>query len=64
MKDKLIKILSMIEEDMERDVRQFEGKEFNGRNVSTQLGNQAAAISALANVIKATLEEVRDGRQS
>lgn len=56
MKDKLIIILELIEEDMEKDVKQFEGQEFNGRNVSTQLGRQAAAISTLANVIKATLK--------
>lgn len=54
---KSIKILKMIEEDMEKDVTNFDGQPFNGKTVATYFGNQGAAIAALANLIRATLEE-------
>ena len=54
---KSIKILKMIEEDMEKDATNFDGQPFNGKTVATYFGNQGAAIAALANLIRATLEE-------
>ena len=56
MKDKRIKILSMIAADMESDAKYFDGKEFNGKNVAAYFGNQGAAITTLANIIKSILE--------
>ena len=50
MRDKvnIIKILGMIAKDMADDAKNFDGEEFNGRNVATYFGNQGAAIAALA----------------
>lgn len=55
-KKKIITRLEAISEDMERDVKAFEGQPFNGRTVSTWLGYQAAAINALAKSMKEILE--------
>jgi len=56
----LLKTLKLIEGDMESDVRNFEGQAFTGKNVAIQLGNQAAAISALANIVRKVVEEAKD----
>jgi len=53
--DKRIKVLEMIAEDMENDARNFDGKLFNGKTVAEYFGNQGAAISALADIIKSIL---------
>lgn len=47
----------MIVDDMKNDVDNFEGKPFNGKTVGKYFGYQAAAISALATIIKEVLEE-------
>jgi len=44
-------ILSTISADMANDAREFDGKPFNGRTVAEYLGNQGAAIAALADVL-------------
>jgi hypothetical protein len=50
----------MIEDDMKADAENMEGKPFNGRTVAEALGYQGAAISALANIFKEMLMEVKD----
>ncbi len=60
--DKILKVLNMIAEDMENDVKHFEGQEFNGRNVSKQLGNQAAAIQALALCLTGVIEDMKEDK--
>ncbi len=50
-----IEVLNMIEEDMKDDAREFEGKLFNGQNVSRYLGCLGAAIAALASIIREEL---------
>jgi hypothetical protein len=50
------RVLDMIEKDMEKDAKDFDGKPFNGRTVAAYFGYQGAAISALARVIR-TLHE-------
>ena len=55
-KDKMIKQLRMIAEDMENDAGAFEGAPFNGRTVAEYFGNQGAAISTLADIMRAILE--------
>jgi hypothetical protein len=52
-----IKILTMVDDDMRNDAINFDGKPFNGRTVAEYFGNQGAAISALAAIIKSILEE-------
>ena len=54
---KIIKTLGMIAQDMADDAKNFDGKEFNGRNVATYFGNQGAAIAALANIVKQIIEQ-------
>jgi len=55
---KLIKTLEMITEDMKNDADYFDGRSFNGRNVAEYFGNQGAAITALANIVKSILERL------
>ena len=57
MKDKRIEVLEMIAEDMKNDAEKFDGRPFNGRTVAEYFGNHGAAIAALANIVKAILEE-------
>jgi len=58
-KDKAIKILETIAEDMKNDAADFDGKPFTGRIVAEYFGNQGAAIAALANIIKSTLIDTK-----
>ena len=51
-REKIVKILNMIAEDMESDAREYEGKPFNGKNVAEYFGKQGAAIASLADIIK------------
>jgi len=55
--DKKIKTLKMIADDMKNDAEYYEGRDFNGRNVSEYFGKQGAAIAALANIMRSILEE-------
>ena len=59
-KDKIIKVMQMVAEDVENDAKNFDGKEFNGKNVAEYFGNHGAAIKALADAVKAILEGVED----
>lgn len=52
-----ITILEMIAKDMKDDATNFDGKEFNGRNVAEYFGNHGAAITALANIMRTHLEK-------
>jgi len=51
-REKMVKILGMIAADMEKDA-----KDFDGKVIAMYFGHQGAAIAALANIIKAMLEE-------
>ena len=51
--DEHIKVLEMIAKDMKDDATNFDGREFNGKNVAEYCANQGAAIAALADIIKA-----------
>lgn len=58
MKDnRRIEVLEMIAVDMKNDARNFDGRPFNGKNVAEYFGNQGAAISALADIVKSILEQ-------
>jgi hypothetical protein len=47
----MLKTLQLIRDDMENDVKEFNGKPFNGRTVGEMHGQLCAAISALAGII-------------
>lgn len=51
-----IKVLKMIAEDMKNDAKDFDGKPFTGKTMAEYNGNQGAAISALAKIIRKELE--------
>ncbi len=55
--DKRKEILKAIAQDVKDDARNFDGKEFNGKNVAEYFGNHGAAIAALANIIVSLLED-------
>jgi len=48
----MLDVLTAIENDMANDAAAFDGKPFNGRTVAEYFGNQGAAISALASIVK------------
>lgn len=50
------KVLEMIATDMKNDAKKFDGRPFNGKTVAEYLGNQGAAIAALANIVKSIVE--------
>ena len=44
---------------MKNDAENFDGRPFNGKTVAEYFGNQGAAISALANIVKSILEQTK-----
>lgn len=55
--NKRISTCKMIADDMKNDAAKFDGQPFNGKTVAEYFGNQGAAISALADILKSILEE-------
>ena len=53
----IIEVLEMIISDMEKDVKDFEGKPFDGRTLGELHGNLCATIQALAKVLKKHIQE-------
>ena len=51
-KGELIKVCDEVAADMERDSEAIDGKPFDGKTVAQYFGDQAAAIQALALVIR------------
>ena len=62
-RDKIIKVMDMVAKDVEADAHNFEGKEFNGRNVGMYLGHNSASIKVVADAVKAILETPMTNRQ-
>lgn len=56
-KDKIIKVMKMVAEDVENDTHNFDGKPFNGKTVAEYFGNHGAAIKAVANAIEEILKD-------
>lgn len=54
---KLIQVLDIIIDDMEKDVKEFEGKPLTGKTVGELHGNMCATLQALAKVLKKHIEE-------
>lgn len=57
--DGKIKVLKMIADDMKNDAVKFDGQPFNGKTVAEYFGNQGAAISAVANIIRSIISDVK-----
>lgn len=55
--EKDLKVLQMIIDDMEADVKHFDGKPFNGRTLAEIHGTLAATVRALAVIMKAHIEQ-------
>ena len=51
-----IEVLKMIADDMKNDASNFDGRPFNGKTIAEYFGNQGAAITALANIIRSIFE--------
>ena len=56
-REKIIKVLNQISIDMINDAKNFDGKEFNGKNVATYLAYLGASIKALSEIVKSIIEE-------
>lgn len=54
-KERILQVLTMISEDAEKDVMEFEGKPFTGRSVATFNGKQNAMIKTLTDIVKEVL---------
>lgn len=52
-----IEVLDIIIEDCEADVKEYDGREFNGRTLGEIHGILQAKIEALARVMKTIIEE-------
>jgi hypothetical protein len=57
-KARVMEVMDLIAKDAENDVNEMEGKPFTGRAVSVQFGNVGAMLVALANAVKALVEEL------
>ena len=54
---KRLEVLEQVIKDVEADVKAFDGQPFTGKVVGTQFGYQAAAIQAIARIVKTLIEE-------
>ncbi len=61
-KDKIIKTLQTIADDMKQDAEGFDGKPFTGKTVAEYMGYQGAAIAALADIMRGVIEEMKEGK--
>lgn len=57
--NKAIRLCEEINKDIEKDLKNSDGKEFNGKNVAIMFGYQVAAISALSDIVKDILFELK-----
>lgn len=52
-------VAQMIQEDARADAERWDGTEFSGHNIGTQLGEIRAQISALGRLIEHLIDDVR-----
>ncbi len=50
-REKILEVMNMVSKDVTDDAKNFDGQEFNGKNVATYFGNHGAAINAVAQAI-------------
>lgn len=53
--ERLKKLCGEIREDTEQDAKNFEGREFNGRNVAEYLGYLGAQVAAITDILEEIL---------
>lgn len=51
MKEKIIEVCNLVISETEQDMKELDGKPFNGRTMAEAFGKQAAGTVALANLI-------------
>lgn len=56
-KIKIIAVMKMVIEDVEKDASDFDGQPFTGKTMATYMGNHGAAIAAVADAVKKILED-------
>jgi hypothetical protein len=52
-----IDILNKVIADIEKDIKNLDGKPFNSKVIAEHFGYQGAAIDALARILKSMIEE-------
>lgn len=52
LKDKFIMVCDRIRDDCEKDIKNLEGKPFEGKIVAQMFGYQSAAIAILSDIVK------------
>ena len=57
---RMIEVMKMISEDVEKDAENFDDKPFDGKTMAEYMGNHGAAIKALARAIIEILVELRE----
>lgn len=63
-KEKIVKVMKMVIEDVRNDAAYFDGQPFNGKTVATYMGNHGAAIKAVADAVIAILEYKKEEEKS
>ena len=58
---KIIKVLNQIMEDCEQDVKDFDGREFNGKTLGELHGILEATINAIARIVKKLALKIGEG---
>lgn len=58
--DRRIEVLEMIATDMKNDAKNLDGQPFNGKSIGKCFGQQGAAITALAVIVKSILEQTKE----
>jgi hypothetical protein len=56
-KEKMLKVLKMVKQDVKDDAHGFEGQFFNGENVGNYFGNHGEAIVAVAEIVQKLVED-------
>lgn len=59
-REKIIKVMNMVAEDVEHDAADFDGKPFDGKTIGTYMGNHGAAIKAVVEAIKEILDALEE----
>lgn len=54
---RISEVMGLVSHDMENDVKNFEGKPFNGRTLGEAHGQLCAAVQAVAKALKQIVDE-------
>lgn len=59
-KHECLRVLKMMEEDIETDIKELEGKPFSGPVLAEYLGNTAAAVATLNEIVTLLVEDTEE----